>query len=800
MSSKEHISVSVRTLVEFAFRSGDVVVGTPGAARFIEGIRGHQAVQAAKGDRYSAEVSLSTQVEGNHCVLEISGRADGVERNDDGDRSVVEEIKTTENDLAGIHENDHPTHWAQAKLYAYMIAVQDNLQTVTVRLTYYELKSDESKTFEIEQDRDELTEFWISVIEGYVKWTDRLCEHRAERAAAIAGLEFPFPAFRTGQREMAENVFETMRECGSLFLQAPTGIGKTIGVLYPALKALQRDHVSKIFYLTAKTVGRILAEDTLRFLEQANAKSITLTAKSKICFILEEGDDRRPPCAPETCSYSKGHYARVQGAVEDIFQESVITRETVEMHAQKHHVCPFEFSLDVALWTDVVICDYNYAFDPRAQLQRFFLIGRQRYCFLIDEAHNLVDRARDMYSARLAKRAVLSVKRAIKPHHPDLADDLGLLNTELLSLKKQMFEIEEPESGDGKPWKAELESPAPLTVTVKRFLRNYESALGRRSHSSELLAPSVLDFYFELFAFARVLESYDESYLTLYTATKSDLRIKLSCIDPAKQISSVLKTGASSIFFSATLSPMRYYMRLLGGDGDTNDLVLPSPFPREHLCLFVDTGISTRYKNRNASYEAIADRIHAIVSAKIGNYLIYFPSYDYLSQVLLRFEHRYGDPERVRIVSQQRGMTEAAREQFLANFTEEPTTTMVAFAVMGGIFAEAIDLRGERLSGAVVVGVGLPRIEPEREIIRHYFDERGESGFSYAYTYPGFNRVQQSAGRVIRTSSDRGVILLIDDRYAHEHYMDLFPAEWFPFHSVDDETETVTTLRSFWSD
>jgi len=820
MSESPELKISVRGIVEYSMRGGDIIPGAAPTDAFAEGGKAHRAVQEDRGEFYQSEVSLVESVSGAWCTLVVHGRADGIDSS--GSIETIEEIKSTSRSLQGIGEDDYPAHWAQAKLYGAMLSRRDDLSRVAIRLLYFHRPSGQNLQFQRVFERDDIEAHWESLVAPYLAWAETLSEYRRVRNSSIDALSFPFPSFRAGQKRMAERVFETIREGETLFLQAPTGIGKTIGVLYPAAKSLAYGHSDKIFYLTAKTVARSVAEQAVGQLERAGAKikSVTITAKAKICFLRSEYP-LQPPCDPAICRYARGHFDRVDDAIADVFSESIIDRDTIERYAEKHTVCPFEFSLDIANWADIVIGDYNYAFDPRVQLQRFFQ-QKGRYCLLIDEAHNLVDRGRDMFSATIDKRNVLNVRRLVRGgpaaggaalgqagsalpsegRYRKIEERLGELNSVLLSLKKRVSEdrlagmIDKTE-WDGAHWVGEIEAPKELVPPATEYLREVES----HARSGVPIPQEVLDLYFEIYSFLRVLEWYGESYLTLHRITRGGITSKLACIDPSSLIDQTLAKSRSAVFFSATLEPMAYFASLLAGTQQGSQVALDSPFPRDNLLLVIDPTISTRFRRRADSYDQIASRVESLVASRRGNYLVFFPSYSYADEVRPRFELllRKSGTDNVDVISQMRGLSEDDRDSFLKNFSPTPSRSLVGFVVMGGIFAEGIDLVGERLSGAVVVGPGLPQIGPERDVIRHFFDDRGDHGFDYAYTYPGFNRVQQAAGRVIRTEEDRGVVLLIGDRFAHSNYQELFPPEWHPPILLNESVEFAALLTEFWS-
>ena len=779
------IKISVGELVGFVLRSGDLVSGGfASAARLYEGTRAHQKVQRSRPDEYQSEVVVSHRVDTDELCLEIGGRIDGLLVEDE--RLVVEEIKTTESEL-DPERPDNPAHWAQAKTYAYILAVQNDLERVDIQLTYVRLDP-----WEVQEDRrtftcEELSDFFEDLVTRYLHWARIYHEWCAARDASIETLTFPFPEYRKGQRELAVGAYRTIEARGKLFAQAPTGIGKTISVLFPAIMAMGKGLTEKIFYLTAKTMVRVVAEKAVDDLRGngLRLKSLTLTAKDKICF-KERGETA---CNPDECEFALGYFDRVNDALEEIFEQDAFTRPVVEEMARKHRVCPFEFSLDLSLWADLIICDYNYVFDPRAYLKRFFQDNAGDYAFLIDEAHNLVDRAREMFSAELFKGQVLAVKRAVNKAHPQLGKKLQKVNQHLLKVGKRC----EP-NGEQEYW-VDADPPRELFPLLEGCLEEAEKILARNlpyPYWDELI-----EFYFEVFGFLRIAELYDEHYSTYAEKAGKEVRLRLFCLDPSRNVAEALKRGSSAVFFSATLTPLEYFREILGGVEEDWLLSLNSPFPHENLRLLLADHIATTYRKRGETYGDVAAAIAALVDQKRGNYLAYFPSYRYMEEVAERFSEAHPEME---MLVQTSGMSERRREEFLAVFDADNPETVVGFAVMGGIFGEGIDLVGERLVGAIIVGVGLPQICLERDLIRQYFDAREVSGFEYAYTYPGMNRVLQAAGRVIRSAEDRGTVLLVDQRFGQGRYRRLFPPFWRPVYCVRSAEQIEASLGTFWGE
>jgi DNA excision repair protein ERCC-2 len=774
------LKTSVRNLVEFILRQGDLAVGGfQRRDRAAIGIWGHQRIQKSRPDGYKAEVAIAHVVERAELRLEIFGRIDGIFAAETP--LFIEEIKTTTAETSAIGEDYNPLHWAQAQCYAYMYALQHNLAEIGIQLTYYQIDTHELKEFRRLFAWPDLERFFNELVETYLEWLKEVQAWLEQRDQSIQQLQFPYPGYRQGQREMAVAVYKTIRQKERLFVQAPTGIGKTIAALFPAVKAIGLELATKIFYLTAKTPGRTVAEKALDDLRQAGLhfKSVTLTAKEKICFCAAAGGD------PELCEFTKNYYHKARTALRESYHLEAFTRPVVEELARRYELCPFEFSLDLALWVECIICDYNYAFDPRVYLRRFFDQTDEPYIFLIDEAHNLPDRAREMYSAELDKRTVLELKKLVKPHLPEVATALQEINQAMLEKRR---------AGDG-PALIEQELPETLLAATRRFIQQAESWLAL-NHPADF-RPALLEFYFQCNSYVRTADYFEAWYVSYFEKQdKSGLKTKLFCLDPAPLLQIPLARSQAAIFFSATLLPLDYFQQVLTGSTANSTLMLSSPFPQENSRLLIHNRISTRYARRQESYEAIAAAIETICAARQGNYLIFFPSYAYLAAVVELLRLRLPEEQ---LLIQAPGMKEVDRDAFLAHFSDGNTATLIGFAVMGGIFGEGIDLAGERLIGAVIIGVGLPQLCLERDLIRDYFDRQNRRGFEYAYQYPGLNRAMQAAGRVIRSEQDQGVIVLIDDRFTQPRYTSLFPQAWRHFRVVQNVAQIREQLGQFWS-
>lgn len=779
MGTESQIKIAVRNLVEFVMRAGDLDTRFVGGSRALEGTKAHQKIQKSAGEDYDAEVYLSHTFEYEGFTFTIDGRADGIIVNDYG--VTIDEIKSTARPLDIIDESFNPLHWAQAQCYGYIYAFQNEIEQVTIQLTYYHIETEQIKNIERIFTIEELEVFFYNLIGMYLSWAKLTSDWNITRNTSIKNLQFPFNSYRKGQRELAVAIYRTITENKRIFVQAPTGIGKTISTLFPTVKAMGEGSTSKIFYLTAKTITRQVAEEAFFKMSEGGLrfKVVTLTAKDKICFKEESN------CTPEACEYAKGHYNRVNDALMDMLtNEDTLNRETIEEYASKYKVCPFEFSLDLSLWADCVICDYNYAFDPRVYLKRFFEGSTEAYAFLIDEAHNLVDRAREMFSAELNKRVFLELKRRMKEKQPKISKALGKINSFMLDMKKKCEDEEHY---------IDKEQPKDLYPLLRHFITESEEWLvnnqGLEDHSE------LLELYFNVLSFIKISEMYDERYVTYAEKQGNEVRLKLFCLDPSYLLGEAIKRGKSAAFFSATLTPLTYFREILGGCEEDYIMQLSSPFDRNNLCLCIADSVSTKYKDRENTYDIVVEYIRTLVLQNKGNYLVFFPSYKYMNDVYELFSERYAD---INTIIQSNTMNEAERETFLESFNTELDSTLVGFAVLGGIFSEGIDLTGERLVGAVIVGVGLPQICLERDIIKGYFDEKNKLGFEYAYMYPGMNKVLQAAGRVIRTENDRGVVLLIDKRFSYSYYQKLFPREWNTNNRIRKLKDIEKSLNSFW--
>lgn len=801
----------MRALIEFSLRTGDLGGARDFARpdRALAGTRGHIQIQRSRPAEYQKEVPVVHDEVADDFTLRIRGRIDGllVRAND----VLLEEIKTVE---GGWDHKADPLHWAQAKFYGFIYARDHGLEKITLQLTYLDLQTDAVTEFREVFSIAKLSTFFNETTAVYLEWIREQIQWQRRRDASIESLVFPFLDYRAGQRQIAVSTYKLIAQGGRLFIEAPTGIGKTISVIFAAVKALGEGKLERFFYLTARTIGRTVAEKAMTDLRNAGlqVRTITLTAKDKLC--LRDGQ----PCDQPDCPLALGYYDRRKPAMREALGRAEITRPVLEEIAAKHQVCPFELSLDLSSWVDGVICDYNYVFDPRVYLRRHFADEPGDYAFLVDEAHNLVDRAREMFSAEISTEQLPGLSRAIKAALPDCTRALRKLNTAIKKLAGDTGPQESPveESGEGdlfsQPKKTGNPNPQKTVTQFQdredvRTSREFPASLNpliedALHHAGTWLAlnkpaefrEDLLQLYFRLHSFRRTAELYDERYVTLIYPG-DPVRVRLFCLDPSFLLQQAFQRGKAAVLFSATLAPIDYYRELLGGRPEDPVLQLESPFPPDHLAVLVHDRIRTHFKARGESLLEVVRAIAALVLEHPGNYLVYFPSFQYLNAVREQFQALHPT---VPVLVQRTGMAESEREAFLAAFSTEQGSTLLGFAVLGGIFGEGIDLVGDRLIGAIIVGVGLPQLSVERDLIRDYFQEKAGAGFDYAYAFPGMNRVLQATGRVIRSETDRGVVLLLDTRFAERRYRQMFP-KWWQGLRVTNDHQIRQAVHTFWN-
>ena len=793
------LSISVRSLVEFVLRQGDIDnrIHTSSENAMLEGGRIHRKIQKTKGPLYHAEVPLSYSVHTSKYDLIIEGRADGIE---EGDPYIIDEIKGTYRNLEHLEE-PIPVHLAQAKVYAAIYLYDHGLEQIGVRMTYCNLETEENKYFEMKYSASEIIGWFEEVIKEYRFFADFKAEWSNIRDNSIRDCQFPFK-YRKGQKELAAGVYRTIVHGKKLFLEAPTGTGKTITTLFPSIAAIGQKKAEKLFYMTAKSLTEATASDTfnlLRRTQKLRFKTVVITAKDKICL----SKDRE--CNPLKCPYAKGHYDRINEAMKDlIVNEDNYSRDTILYYARKHMVCPFELSLDISLFADGIICDYNYVFDPFVYLKRYFADNSQKkFIFLIDEAHNLVDRGRSMYSADLWLEPLQDLKAEVDMGYFPFKGHLTALYNRLFSMSQasqrplMLDDIEE------------------LVVMVQRLSSSISSYLDEVKDGS--FVDNIVSYYFELVRFLAIYDKMDDHYRIYQEWDENErFRIRLLCVNPSSSLALCMKGAVSTILFSATFLPIGYYKELLGGDKEDFEMYSNSNFDPRRKCVLIASDVTSKYTQRGPLlYEKISDYIHRIVQKKRGNYMVFFPSHAFLEEVYEIYLQKYAKEDKAQLLAQGPGMTQDEREMFLGMFSEGndidledfinmdveivDDRVIIGFCVIGGIFSESIDLRKDSLIGSIIVGCGIPLVCNEKEVLRHYFDENDRDGFDFAYKYPGMNKVLQAAGRVIRTEEDMGVVALLDNRFMQNSYKALFPREWENIKVVS--TDTVNeVLDDFWAE
>ena len=778
------LTLPIRRLVEFLLRSGSIDSRFTGFDRANEGARLHRKLQRAAVKEYpdyEAEAALRQEFGCEGITYTLEGRADGLFTDRDGMRTI-DEIKTTTLPPEFITGEQSPEHWAQAQCYAAIYALQNDLPAMRVRLTYYQVDEELEFNFTHDYTAEALQDIVQGLLTQYAPWARRAAAWQRDRRASLQALTFPFAGYRPGQRAMIGAVYKTCCEGGQLLCQAPTGIGKTMSVLFPALKALEDG--GPVFYLTARGTTRAAAENAVAVLHDHDAslklRSVTLTAKDKICL-----QDRRE-CTPEACPYANGYFDRVKTALWDGLDTPALTADALRELARRHRVCPFELGLDLSLWCDVVIGDYNYLFDPVVHLARFFE-SRGDYLFLVDEAHNLPGRARDMHSASLCKSAFFDARKRLGKGKSSLKNALTKINNLFIEWRHRCEEAE------GRTFFARERADA-FDRALQKLCEPLEIWLDEHRDPDET-HEALLQLFFDVRGWLRVADTFDEHFVLQVSAYGSEVRVSMLCLDPHEFLQADFAKGRAAVLFSATLSPAGYYKDLCGVP-EARAVALRSPFPAENLGLWCARNISTRYKDRADSVKKIAALLYEMVCARAGNYLAFFPSYSYLEQVREVFCTAHPEVETLR---QDTAMDEASRADFLAQFTAAPGRTLLGFAVLGGVFGEGVDLAGERLIGAAIVSPGLPQVGPRQEQLRAHFEETRGSGFDYAYRFPGMNKVLQAAGRVIRTPEDKGVVLLIDDRFLAPDTRRLMPPHWDGLRAVGSAEELRAELEWFWN-
>lgn len=759
MDYQDEFDLGVRNLIEFAFESGDIDLRYKSSVRAVEGTKIHQKIQKkySNNENYFSEEVLSIEEVIDGVKFNISGRVDGIwkEKN-----IIIEEIKSTRHDLDDIDENFNHHHWAQVMIYGYMYAKLYDIERIKLRLIYVDVDTEETKCLVKEHGFSCLEDFTFQLLSKYAVWAKKINSYRAQRNRSLEDLEFIFPNYRKGQRSLMVGVYRSIQKSKNILIEAPTGIGKTISTLFPAIKSLKTIATKKVFYMTAKGVVRNVAENTIKNIVKngAKIKTLTITAKDKICL------NQEVICNPEKCMYAKGHYDRLGKARENIMEQNyAITKDVILRYAEKYRVCPFELQLDIALWVDVIIGDYNYVFDPKVYLRRFFESDQKEYVFLIDEAHNLIERSRKMYSFEISKNNILDVRKIVGKYNKNAYKRISKLNSVLLELKNHLEENGSFEKVCDVDLDALYYDFFNITKALDKWLQENH---GKEDYKL------VLEFYFKCHEYIRLYDYFDESYVSrVIRKGKSDVIYSCECLDTSHILSNIYKRSISSVLFSATLTPMSYYKNLLGLD-ESLHMQLESPFDRKNIEVSLVTNISTYYNERKYYYKDLSKLVKSVCQNNKGNYIVFLPSFEYMEEL-----EAYLHIDGYEIIRQARAMNESERESFVNEF-KSVKKGKIGLAVIGGLFSEGVDFVGDELIGVFVVGVGMPKISYQRDMLKEYFEKIYGAGFDYAYVYPGMNKVLQAGGRLIRTEEDKGKLYLIDKRYSRKKYYDLLPKHW----------------------
>lgn len=775
MQSKK---VSVRELVAFVHNEESIDNRKQSNHTALEGSKIHRKLQQSMDENYQSEVSLKTVYQGKQFDIQLEGRCDGIWQKEN--QIIIDEIKTGEHTFEQLEDATLQLFMAQAKIYAYIYALQEKLEEVVVMVRYFCTQDEKIDEYQNQYSFDELNNYYQETMKEYEKWLIFLDKYRQNRQKKLQALQFPYNNYRKGQRELSIAVYRTLSQEKCLFMEAPTGTGKTLSTLFPALKAMGEYNQGRIFYLTAKTITRQVALDTMKLFEeqQSEIKTIEISAKEKICFMNE------CKCNPDYCPFAKNYYQKQKLAIWDLLNNGhFYSREQISEVAKKYECCPFELSLDLSLYSDVIVCDYNYLFDPQVYLKRFFELEETDSYFLIDEGHNLISRAREMYSKALSLQLIKDFKKLLpkhhRKHHKILQQFIEYCEESRKLLKDQdyLFQKELPDK------------LIDLGYRWSEYFRDFLLEL------KDEIPTWLQNLYFDLMSFLKISEYYDDHFTFLVELVNHELQFKIFCLDPAHFIKQKLDFGKGSVLFSATLSPVQYYQNLLVGHTDDLTFRQSSPFNQNQFQVLVADYLPMTYKYRSQVVDSLCELIKKATDIKAGNYFCFFPSFSYMEEVYQRYIQLYPEAE---VLIQSRELKDVEKEAFLANFQAQNEQVVLGFCVLGGVFSEGIDLKKNRLIGSIIVSVGLPQISKEQEELKRYFDEKNQQGFYYIYQLPGFNKMMQAAGRVIRTEEDRGVILLIDQRFSRKDYMQLYPSHWSKGVVVHDLNSMLNQLKQFW--
>ena len=746
--------IGVRELAYFIHQSGDLTTEFFSNHDMLAGSRAHDFLQSQYGNNDKAEYYIKREISYLGKTYILDGYIDGVLNEDE--TIIIEEIKSTTKDLDEITIEYHKEHLAQAKIYAYLYALENNMDVINIRLTYISIVDYDLKSFDMIAKFEDLEDFTLNTLEQYISWLNMLDNSKNLRNETLETIKFPFESERPGQRTLMKATYQALTNNEILYCIAPTGIGKTMATMFSALKTLKEN--DKLFYLTAKGSGKNAPLDAIRLLSKKGLKikAIDITAKKKIC------NAKMGHCNPDECPYTKGYFEKLNQATREIFDNYDIFSEDIILDiTNKYKMCAFEFSLYLSYYCDIVIADYNYAFDPVAHLIRYFEDDSYKPKVLVDEAHNLVDRSKDMYSAMINEIDIRVLRAKLNGYKPSIRNDcnkaLEILDSyrEYLTTNTTLFETSMNND---------------LNVILRNLFQKCDQIFEENKKIKD--KDLALESYFKIMDFLNISEIFSETHRMIIKLVNDEISINYFCLDASKFILDTIKNSIYGIvFFSATLYPIEYHANLITA-GEGKYLELESPFNPNNLDIIINSKISTKYKNRIDSIDSIIEAIEIVTKSKSGNYIVFFPSYAYMNMVV----EQITEPDYEMII-QKNNLSELEKNEIITKF-KTTTNTKVGFFVMGGVFSEGIDYIGDALSGVIIVGVGLPLICDENNLLKDYYENTYQNGFNYAYTYPGFTKVIQAVGRVIRDYNDRGIAILMDERFMYNEYQNLMPKHW----------------------
>ena len=769
------MNIAVKELAYFSCGSGDLTMEFFSNRDENEGTKAHEYLQSQYNDKSKAEYYIKSNITflGNEYILH--GYIDGVLNI--GGKIIIEEIKSTTSDLENINLDYHKEHLAQAKIYGYLYGINNNLDEINIRLTYIDIINYETKSFDLVEKIDDLENFTFNALEDYIKFLNLIDDANKKRETTIKEIEFPFRSKRMGQMELMKAVYNTLKNNEILYAIAPTGIGKTMATLFSALKVLEKN--DKLFYLTAKGSGKNAPLDALRILENKglNIKAIDIVAKRKIC------NRKSANCNPDDCPFAKGYFDRLKDATLEIFEKyNIYDENTITLVSNKHRICAFEFSLYLSYFCDVVIADYNYVFDPHAHLIRYFEDDTYKPKVLVDEAHNLVSRSKEMYSSSISSMDIRLLRKNSNGLKPSIRKECNRAIEIIESYRDKVVDkaIYVSENVDTE-----------LHNALFNLLNKCDELLNENKDNHSFDKDLILESYFKILDFTRIYDYFGDTHRFIVNISDDNIEARYFCMDASKLLLDTINSSIHGIvFFSATLYPIEYHANLLTMSNGKY-IELPSPFDPNNLDIIINNRISTKYNNRKNTIDDIIEAIETLNKTKPGNYIVFFPSYQYLNMVAESIcDNDY------ELIVQNNKMNDNDRNEIIDKF-KNTTNPKVGLFVMGGVFSEGIDFIGDALSGVIIVGVGLPLLCDENNILKDYFDNLYEKGFDYAYTYPGITKVIQAVGRVIRDDSDRGIAILLDERFGYNSYFNLYPPHWKNIHLVSNSYEIKKEIERF---